>query len=139
MEKFVWFASNHLGSNGFMTQDPFTVYRKKFLFILNIFYFFHHSWFTVFCQFSTVKQDDPVTHMYIHSFSHIIMVHHMWLDIVPHAIQQDLIAYPFQNFIFTNWPSKTTMSGKKPYLSGLVIVFAYVRENKYLKVSFSRN
>ena len=34
-------------------------------------------------------------HVYI-SFSHIIMLHHKWLDIVPSATQQDLIAYPFQ-------------------------------------------
>ena len=31
--------------------------------------------YTVFCQFSTVQQSDPVTHTYIyaHSFSHIIL------------------------------------------------------------------
>ena len=34
-------------------------------------------------------------HVYI-LFSHIIMLHHKWLDIVPRATQQDLIAYPFQ-------------------------------------------
>ena len=34
-------------------------------------------------------------HVYI-LFSHIIMLHHKWLDIVPSAIQQDLIAYPLQ-------------------------------------------
>ena len=38
------------------------------LYFLNDFYFLHHSWFTVFCQFSTVQQGDPVTHAYIHSF-----------------------------------------------------------------------
>ena len=43
------------------------------LFFKNDFYFFHCSWFTVFCQFSTVQQSDPVTHKYIHSFSHIIL------------------------------------------------------------------
>ena len=36
---------------------------------LNDFYFFHYSWFTVFCQFSTKQQSDPVTHTYKHSFS----------------------------------------------------------------------
>ena len=35
------------------------------------------------------------THVYI-LFSHIIMLHHKWLDIVSSAIQQDLIAYSFQ-------------------------------------------
>ena len=41
-----------------------------------------------------------VTQLHIHVyilFSHIIMLHHKWLDIVPSAIQQDLIAYPFQS------------------------------------------
>ena len=44
--------------------------------ILMIFYFFHYYWFTVFCQFSTIQQGDSVTHKYIHSFSHIIMLPH---------------------------------------------------------------
>ena len=35
------------------------------------------------------------THVYI-LFSHIIMLHHKWLDIVSSATQQDLIANPFQ-------------------------------------------
>ena len=43
---------------------------------LNDFYFLPHSWFAVFCQFPTVQQGDPVTRPYIHSFSHIIMLHH---------------------------------------------------------------
>ena len=33
-----------------------------------IFIFFHHSWFSAFCQFSTVQHGDPVTHTCIHSF-----------------------------------------------------------------------
>jgi len=40
-----------------------------------------------------------VTQLHIHVymvFSHIIMLRHKWLDIVPSAIQQDLIACPFQ-------------------------------------------
>ena len=68
-----------------------------------IFIFSHYSWFTVFCQFPTAPmfcinflwQGDPGTHTCIHS-SHIIMLHHTWLDIVPGATQQDLIAHPFQ-------------------------------------------
>ena len=67
-----------------------------FFFFLNGFYFFHQSWFTVFCQFSTIQQGDPVRHTCIHSFSHIIMLHHKWLDTVPSALQRDLVAYPFQ-------------------------------------------
>ena len=29
-----------------------------------IFIFFHYSWFTVFCQFSTAQHDDPVTYTF---------------------------------------------------------------------------
>ena len=36
-----------------------TVFVFSF-FIYNDFYFFYYSWFTVFCQFSTVQQSDPV-------------------------------------------------------------------------------
>ena len=38
-------------------------------------FFPHYSWFTVFCQVSTVQQSNPVTHTYRHSFSHIILHH----------------------------------------------------------------
>ena len=52
-------------------------------------------------NFSTVQQSDPVahtqTHVYTHSFSHVIL-HHAPSQVtrVPSAIQQDLIVYPFQ-------------------------------------------
>ena len=36
-------------------------------------FFFHYRWFTVFYQFSTVQESDPVIPIYIHSFSHIIL------------------------------------------------------------------
>ena len=36
--------------------------------LFNDFYFFYYSWFTVFCQISTVQQSDPVTQTCIHSF-----------------------------------------------------------------------
>ena len=36
-------------------------------------------------------------HIPVHiQFLHIIMLHHKWLDVVPSATQQDLIANPFQ-------------------------------------------
>ena len=54
--------------------------------ILNDFYFFHYSWFTVFCHFSTLQPGDPVTHTHIHSLSPIILLHHKHLDIVSSAI-----------------------------------------------------
>ena len=34
----------------------------------NDFYFFHCSWFTGFCQFSTVQQSDPVAYIYIYIY-----------------------------------------------------------------------
>ena len=40
----------------------------KFFFIYNDFYFFHYSWFTVFCQFSTLQQSDPIENTCMHSF-----------------------------------------------------------------------
>ena len=68
-----------------------------FFLILTDFYFFHYSWFTVFCQSSTVQQGDLVTYIYIIFLTlSSIMLHHRWLDIVPIAIQQDLMVYPFQ-------------------------------------------
>ena len=45
----------------------------SFLNFLNDFYLFHYSWFTVFFQFSTVQQSDPVVLTYTHFFSHIIL------------------------------------------------------------------
>ena len=48
-------------------------------FFLNDFYFFHYSWFAVFCQFFTVQQGDLVTHTDMLSFSRIIMFYHEWL------------------------------------------------------------
>ena len=41
------------------------------------------------------KMTQSHIHIYI-LFCHIIMLHHEWLDMVPSATQQDLIAYLFQ-------------------------------------------
>ena len=66
------------------TQTFGSFFLKRFLllFLFYDFYFFHYGWFTVFFQFSTVQQSDPVIHIYIHtyihthlSFSHIILHH----------------------------------------------------------------
>ena len=81
----------------------YSLFAKKIIFVIyfacphfffnKYFKFFHYSWFTMFCQFSTVQQCDSITHTCIHSFfSH----YHAPLDIIPNAIQKDLIAYPFQ-------------------------------------------
>ena len=49
--------------------------------------------FVNFLLYSMVTQ----LHIHVHIlFSHIIMLHHKWPDIVPSATQQDLIANPFQ-------------------------------------------
>ena len=69
-----------------------------FFFFRNDFYCFYYSWFTVFCQFSTVQPGDPGIHIYTLFFSHcppscsIIS----GIDMDPCAIQQDLIAHLFQ-------------------------------------------
>ena len=70
-------------------------YFSLFIFI-NDFYFFHDSWFTVFCQFPLYNK---VIHTYIHIYTHIlfltlssIVFHHKWLDMVPYAIGQDFTA-----------------------------------------------
>ena len=61
-------------------------------------FIFHYSWFTVVCQFllySKVTQSH--IHMYILFLTlSSIMLHNKGPVIVPNAIQQDLIAYPFQ-------------------------------------------
>ena len=52
----------------------------------------------VFCPFLTVQQNDPITNTSGHSSSHIIL-HHAPSQVTRYscpAIQQDLIAYPFQ-------------------------------------------
>ena len=55
---FIYFALIYSG----ITNAP--VHFILFIFYSN-FYFFHYSWFTVVCQFSTLQQSDPVTHTYI--------------------------------------------------------------------------
>ena len=58
-----------------------------------------------------------VTHLHIHVeilFSHTILLHHKWLDIVPSATQQDLIDNPFPRHssasINSKLPIQTTPS-----------------------------
>ena len=63
-----------------------------------LWFFSRYSWFTVFCQFLWYSKE---TQLYIHIYIIFltlssIMFHHKWLDIVPCAIEQDLIAYPLQ-------------------------------------------
>ena len=46
----------------------FFIVASFYFFNVMIFIFFYYSWFTVFCQFSTVQHGDSVTHACIHSF-----------------------------------------------------------------------
>ena len=65
----------------------FFLFFVAIYFLYNGFICFHDSWFTVFCQFSTIQQSDLVTHTDIHSFFSLIMFHHKLLDIVPSATE----------------------------------------------------
>ena len=57
------------------------------------FFFFLTFYLFIFLLHSLVTQ----LHIHVYAlFSHIIMFHHKWQDIVPNATQQDLIANPFQ-------------------------------------------
>ena len=64
----------------------------RFVF-LNDLYSSDYSWFTVICQFST--QSHKYTYILFLTLSSI-MLNQKQLDIVRSAIQQDIIAYPFQ-------------------------------------------
>ena len=65
---------NTSGAEKSLNPSWFSFFLFFFLKFLNDFYFFHYSWFTVFCQFllySKVTQ----SHTYICYFSHIILHH----------------------------------------------------------------
>jgi len=64
-----------------ITLVTFFSWLRNFLFIFlnNDFYFFHDSWFIVFCQFllhDIVTQSHTHTHRhtYVHSFSHTLVI-----------------------------------------------------------------
>ena len=92
-ENGIWYPWNpfYMGNSGFPRTN---IQTSVFFFFYNDFYFFHCSCFIVnFLLYSRMTQSH--IHVYILS-SHLIMLHNKLLDIVPSAIQQDLIAYPFQ-------------------------------------------
>ena len=69
---------------------------RSFMVSVLTFYLFFYCYFpsTIFLPLYSME-----TQLHIHVnilFSHIIMFHHKWLDIVPSDTQQDLIAHPFQ-------------------------------------------
>ena len=63
--KLVFTASSSI----FVIEFEFLIIFYSYIYFRNNdFYFFHYSWFTVFCQLCTVQQGDPVTHTCIHYF-----------------------------------------------------------------------
>ena len=94
---------------------------------LSFFFFLIHYYFLIaispiqffFLPYSMVTQ----SHIHVHIlFSHIIMLHHKWLDIVPSATEQELIANPFQRqwFVSIN-PKLPFVQLQCPCLSSAVI------------------
>ena len=75
-----------------LSSTPFYLFIFKFIF----YFYFLNCYFLntiFFLLYGMVTQ----LHIHVHIlFLHIIMLHHKWLDIVPSATQQDLIANPFQ-------------------------------------------
>ena len=81
-------------------------------------YFFYYNWFTLFCQFmlySKVTQSYIYIYIYVFFFTlSSIMFHHKSLDRVPWAIQQDLIAYPFQKQEFASIKPRLPVHPNRP-------------------------
>ena len=75
-----------------------------------------------------------VTQLHIHVhilFSHIIMLHHKWLDIVPRATQQDLIANVFlilKNKKFIIFDFFSGFGGKENILYSMVYSIAWLMQ-----------
>ena len=68
-----------------------------FFFSLLMIFIFCYSWFTGFCQFLHTAKWPSHTHTYFLFLTlSPITFHQKWLDIVPCATQQDLIAYSLQ-------------------------------------------
>ena len=54
-----------------VSLEHFTYFVPFLEIFLMIFIFFRYSWFTVFCQFFTVRQGDPVTYIYMWIYGYI--------------------------------------------------------------------
>ena len=75
-------------------------------YLLLLLFYFYYSWFTNVLSISAVQQSNPVlhTHKHIHIYTLFlilssVMFYHKWLDIVPCAIQQELICPKGSRFI----------------------------------------
>ena len=75
-----------------------------------------------------------VTQSHIHIdilFFHIIMLHCKWLDIVPRAIQMDIVAYPFQRQEFASinpkFPAHPTLSSSPLATTSLKFWKVFIR------------
>ena len=86
------------------------------------FYCFHYGWFTVLCQFLLCSK---VTQSYIYILFltlSSIMFHHKWLDIVPYAMQQDLIGKRilFDRHVNIFWPKEVQLTSLQTPWKGRV-------------------
>ena len=90
-----------------------------FKFLYN-FYFFYYSWFTVFCQFSTVQQSDPVTYTHIFLITQWIY----YIYIVQWSSQSNFIGFPSHTASASPYPPKLspleTISFSKSHISFLL-------------------
>ena len=84
---FQWLSHVTRKSNGGRTEG---CTWTNLILIMHIFYndfnFFYYRWFTVFCQFCALQQNDTVTHTYTHSFSYIIL-HHAPSQVMRYSFQ----------------------------------------------------
>ena len=81
-----WFHRQILFQIKYLLEEYFLIFSLKIFFIVIFpiqFFFYCTAWWP--------------SYIYMYTFfSHIIMLHHKWLDIVPSATKQDHIANPFQ-------------------------------------------
>ena len=85
--------------------------------------FFYYTWLTMIFQFLLCSK---VIQLYILIFTlSSIMFHQKWSDIVPWAVQQNLIASPFQmqNFTSTN-PKHPLSHTLSPFLLAITSIFS---------------
>ena len=76
ISRSIHFSANGIISSFFMAEYYSIVYMCHFFFLcIFIFLNFFLEWIYNALSIFAVEQSDPVTHIYIHSFSHIILYH----------------------------------------------------------------
>ena len=86
----------------FVLENELTHLKNSFIYL----FILKYSSFTMLCQFLVYSK---VIQLYIYTFFFIffsIMVYYRTLNIVPCAIQQDLVVYPFYIYQFASANSK---------------------------------